>query len=64
MIKEEDVTENDEYLDADLVSILEGTPGCKKLFYRFCKLWRDFLDHLTRKIAGFAENDSGCMQLL
>jgi hypothetical protein len=33
---------SDEYLDADQVSLLDGTAEGKKLFYRFIKKWRAF----------------------
>ena len=46
----EDIAIDKEYLDADLVSLLEGTPHeAKKLFYRFIKKWPDFLESLDKE---------------
>ena len=46
----EDIAIDKEYLDADLVSLLEGTPHeGKKLFYRFIKKWPDFLESLDKE---------------
>ncbi|MGN6709532.1 MAG: hypothetical protein ACTHKF_09320, partial [Candidatus Nitrosocosmicus sp.] len=47
--KGEDTAIADEHLDADLVSLLEGTPEGKKLFYRFIKKWREFLEYIDKK---------------
>ena len=47
--EEEDVAIDDDYLDANLISLLDGTAEGKKLFYKFCKKWREFLDSLGKK---------------
>lgn len=49
MTKEEDVAIDDEYLDGELVSSLVGTQEGKKLFYIFCKKWRNFLDSFDKE---------------
>jgi hypothetical protein len=48
MTKEEDVAIDDNYLDADQISLLDGITEGKKLFYRFVKKWRDLLDSLDK----------------
>jgi len=35
----EDIAIADEYLDADIISLLDGTYEGKKLFYMFIKKW-------------------------
>jgi hypothetical protein len=47
--KEEDVAISDQYLNGGLVLSLECIPEGKKLFYRFCKKWREFLDALDKE---------------
>ena len=39
----EDIAIADEYLDADIISLLDGTYEGKKLFYMFIKKWHWFL---------------------
>lgn len=46
MTKEEDVAIDDEALESEIKSVLNGIPEDKMLFCRFSKKWHGFLDTL------------------
>ena len=49
MTKEEDVVIDNEDLGPKIKSALNGTEEGKKLLYRFCKKWSEFLDSLDKE---------------
>jgi hypothetical protein len=48
LTKDEDITIDEDSLK-DLISLLDGTPEGKKMFYRFNKKWHNFLDSLDKE---------------